>query len=71
MSKILFALFSISLFLLAGCSVKSEKEMDKMQVAVDWVDAIAWNGNKYYLNEEKTTITTESDIGIKLGDFTV
>ncbi|WP_096154116.1 MULTISPECIES: hypothetical protein [Bacillus] len=70
MSKILFALFSISVFLLAGCSVVSEKEIDKMQVAVDWVDAIAWNGNKYYLNEEKTTIITESDIGIKLGEIT-
>ncbi|MBE4910064.1 hypothetical protein IMZ08_18670 [Bacillus luteolus] len=77
MSKILFTLFSISVFLLAGCSVESEKEsvesekeVEEMHVEVEWVDAIAWNGNKYYLNEEKTAIITESDIEKKLGEIT-
>lgn len=69
MSKTLFALFYISIFLLTECSVESkkgsvegEKKIEEIHVEVEWVDAIAWNGNKYYLNEEKTTIITESDI---------
>ena len=58
------------ILLLSGCSVQSEKEIDDMQVSVEWVDAIVWNGKKYYYDEEKTAEITKNDIEKELGKIT-
>jgi hypothetical protein len=71
MGKKQFLLILITVFLLlAGCSFKSDNEIEEVQSSVEWVDAIAWNGKKYYYDEEKTAEITENDIEKELGEIT-
>jgi hypothetical protein len=56
--------------LLTGCSFKNDNEIVEVQSSVEWVDAIAWNGKKYYYDEEKTAEITENDIEKELGEIT-
>lgn len=71
MGKKQFVLILITVFLLlAGCSFQSDNEIDEVQSSVEWVDAISWNGKKYYYDEEKTAKITENDIEKELGEIT-